>query len=74
MRTTIAAVVPARSENISILSVKITLLIREYITEVGVTADTKYVGFPCTKIGYPVLSLSPIPKSYTALPGIPSSN
>jgi hypothetical protein len=33
MRITIAAVVPARSENISILSVEITLFICEYIAE-----------------------------------------
>ena len=46
MRTTIAAVVPARSEKVSILCVRITPLISEYITEVGVTADTKYVGLP----------------------------
>jgi hypothetical protein len=51
MKTTIAAVVPARSENVSILCVRITSLICEYITEVGVTADTKYIGYPCTKIG-----------------------
>ena len=51
MKTTTAAVVPARSENVSILCVRITSLICEYIREVGVTADTKYIGFPCPKIG-----------------------
>ena len=48
--TAIAAVTPARRENISILSVEITLFIWEYIVEVGVITKTKYAGFPPSRI------------------------
>ena len=44
------AVTPARRENISILSVEITLFIWEYIVEVGVITKTKYAGFPPSRI------------------------
>ncbi len=59
---------PKINEKPFTLSVWRISLICEYICVVGVITNIKYVGFSCNKIGWPVFSLSPLPKSYTADP------